>query len=219
MTRTLVAIATLGGLAVIATAVAPQSAAQGDIDISGFTVLDVSAGLKVEFETAPTYSYDVILREGEMEDLRIERQGDRLIISRKRTSGWGWNDRVDATVTVTGPVLEAVDASSGSSVRAIGINAGDFDIDVSSGTSVRIAGTCETLTIDASSGASLDADELRCVDGTVDASSGASVQAYLTGRVNADASSGSSVRVDGGARRGDVDTSSGASVRIKPAPL
>lgn len=219
MTRTLVAIAAIGGLAVIATAAAPQSAAQGDVDISGFTVLDVSAGLRVEFETAPTYSYDVDLRQGEMDDLRIERQGNRLIISRKRTNGWGWNDRVEATVTVTGPALEAVEASSGSSVSAIGIDAQDFEIDVSSGTSVRIAGTCETLTIDASSGASLDADDLRCVDGTIDTSSGASVSTYLTGRVDADASSGSSVRVEGGAERGDIDKSSGASVRITPAPL
>ena len=123
------------------------------------------------------------------------------------------------TVTITGPNLEGVEASSGSSAQVSGVVADEFDIDVSSGASVTISGACTELSVEASSGASVSAEDLVCEHGEIDGSSGASVNAYLTGTVDIDVSSGASVDVEGGARLGEGEKSSGGSYSVSPAPL
>lgn len=188
-------------------------------DLNGVKRLSASAGLNVEYEVSDAYTIDIEVRRGDIEDVRIERSGDTLEIGRVRKNGWGWGDRLSATVTVLGPDLVEVDASSGSDVFVKGISAGDFDVESSSGADVDIEGTCETLRADASSGSDIDASALRCVDGNLEASSGADIDAYLTGTVNIDVSSGADVTVEGGARIGSAEKSSGADYDVKPGPL
>ena len=61
------------------------------------------------------------------------------------------------TVKITAPDLNAVEASSGSSIRASGIKSDAFALKVSSGASAELSGTCGTMTVKASSGGSADA--------------------------------------------------------------
>lgn len=187
-------------------------------ELEGITMLDTSAGLNVIYTVADTYSIDVEVRRGDRSDVRIEREGSTLEVGRTRQNGWG-NNRLDATVTISGPNLSAVEASSGSSARVSGVSATDFSIDASSGASIRVSGSCEALSVDISSGASVDGEELRCEQGDVDGSSGASADLYLSQLVNIDVSSGASVAVEGGARIGEAEKSSGGSYRVSPAPL
>jgi len=215
-----------GGLAVAvaacATTAMQTATAQGtdvDIDIDGITGLDVSAGMRVEYEVSDVYTVALDLRRGDPEDVRIERRGDTLYIGRENKGWFSWGDSVEATVTVLGPNLEMIDVSSGSSTRVDDLSTGRLNIDASSGSSLRVSGTCTDLFADGSSGASISARDLTCEDGNLDTSSGSSLAVTLTGVVNADASSGSSISVSGGARRGNIDSSSGASISIAPAEL
>lgn len=187
-------------------------------DLAGVDYLDTSAGLTVIYTVSDTYSIDVDVHRGEREDVRIEREGNTLEVGRVQKS-WGWNNRLNATVTIAGPNLKGVEASSGSDATVSGIVADAFEIDVSSGAEVEISGACEELRVDVSSGGDIDAEDLVCENGWVDASSGGSADLYLTGTVNIDVSSGGSVDVEGGARLGSVDKSSGGSYDLSPAPL
>ena len=195
----------------------PATAQTESWDYSGFEEIEASAGLRVEFETAETYSVRAEFEKGDRSDVEVDLDGDTLELRRK--GGWNRANRVKATFYVTAPSLEAIEVSSGVSMRAVGIDADDFEIDASSGASLRVTGGCAELEIDASSGASVDAAELECVDVDVDASSGSSVRAHATGEIRADASSGAGVRVSGGGQAMDIDSSSGASVDIEPREL
>lgn len=199
---------------------AASAQATGDsTDLNGVKRLSTSAGLDVVYEVSDAYSIDIDVRRGDLDDVRIERDGDTLEIGRTRQNGWGWGNRLDATVTVFGPGLIDVDASSGSSATVSGISAADFRAEASSGADLDLSGTCETLRADASSGADIDASALRCEDGDIEASSGADIDAYLTGIVNIDVSSGADATVEGGARIGSAEKSSGADYTVKPGPL
>ena len=140
-------------------------------------------------------------------------------MGRVQRNGWNWGNNLSATVTIAGPNLEGVEVSSGSSARVSGVMADEFEIDASSGASLTVSGACTELSVDISSGASVSAEDLVCENGEVDGSSGASADLYLTGTVDIDVSSGSSVDIEGGARIGEADKSSGASYSVKPAPL
>ena len=188
-------------------------------ELDGIEHLDTSAGLSVIYTVSDTYSIDVDVRRGDLEDVRIEREGNVLEVGRVRKNGWNWGDRLEATVTISGPNLKSVESSSGSSAVVDGIVAGSFLIDVSSGASTEVSGVCETLTVDVSSGGDIEADELVCENGRAEASSGGSAEIYLTGYVDVDVSSGGSVDVEGGARLRSADKSSGGGYSIRPAPL
>ena len=188
-------------------------------ELAGVEYLDTSAGLNVSDTVSDSYSIEVEVRRGDREDVRIERDGATLEVGRVQKNGWNWGNNLDATVTISGPNLEGVESSSGSSSRVSGVMADSFLIDVSSGASATVSGACETLTVDVSSGGSIDAEDLTCEDGTVDGSSGGSADVYLSGNVSIDVSSGASVHVDGGARLIDADKSSGGSYSISSAPL
>lgn len=187
-------------------------------DLEGIGILDTSAGLNVVYTVSDTYSIDVDVRRGERSDVRIEREGNTLEVGRTRQSGWG-NNRLDATVTISGPDLAGLEASSGSTANVSGISALDFSIHASSGATIDVSGTCEALDVEMSSGATVDADGLRCERGRVEGSSGASADVYLTERVNIEVSSGASVDVEGGAQVGTAEKSSGGSYSVNPAPL
>ena len=181
--------------AVIVAANGANAETRETYNFTGFHELDTAAGVEVIFETAPAYSVVADFRKGGPEDLKIHKEGDRLYISRKTTSGWGNNVRV--TVHVTAPDLNAVETGSGSSVRASGIASDNFSVKVSSGGSVDIDGTCGLLTVRASSGGSADAKELKCERVTAQASSGGSARAYASSEATSRTSSGGSVDIWG----------------------
>lgn len=193
----------------------PAAAESKTYNLSGFSEIDISAGLSAEIAVGGAYA---VRAEGDPEalerlDLRVE--GGALILARKRQMGWGWkNSHGRLTIYVTTPKLDGVEASSGASASASGVDAPEFRADVSSGASFSVTGVCGALRSDASSGASLDARDLKCQSLSADASSGASITAFASERVDASASSGASVRVRGGAKRVNADKSSGGSVSV-----
>ncbi|MEL6323331.1 MAG: head GIN domain-containing protein [Pseudomonadota bacterium] len=230
MNRTL-----LAGAAALTLAV-PANAETRTYDLPGFTEIDLSAGVRLEFEAGETQSIIAETENGDFEKLRVEVDGDTLVIGRRRSSGWNWGrrNRDNFTVTVTAPAIEALDASSGSSATANGF-AGDYieisassgasvyasgiagnavELDASSGASLSAEGECGALEADASSGASVSAGTLACTSVEADVSSGASINAYATESVDGEASSGGSITVKGGATNVQIDKSSGGSVTV-----
>lgn len=164
-------------------------------DFSGFNELDIAAGVEVKYETASTYSVVADFSRGGPDDMKIRQDGDRLYISRKMTSGWG--DKLRVTVRITSPKLNEVEASSGSSIQARGINADDFTLRVSSGASAELSGSCKELDLKVSSGGDADAKDLQCLSLSASASSGGSASAYAIESATGKTSSGGSIDVWG----------------------
>lgn len=120
----------------------------------------------------------------------------------------------DATAKVLGGKLTLA-ASSSADVTLEATGSDLVEIDASSSADVEISGTCQTLEVSASSSADVSADDMPCENGDIQASSGADVDAYISGNLEARASSGSDVTVRGNPATRDVRESSGGDIEIK----
>lgn len=194
MKKTLVLAGALSAVA-MSTALVANADTQKTYDFSGFDELDIAAGVEVVYTAGTDYSVVADFRKGGPDDMKIRKDGGRLYISKKATSGWG--DKLRVTVKITAPDLNAIEASSGSSIRATGIESDTFALKVSSGASADLSGTCGTMTVKASSGGSADAKDLKCKNVTAGASSGGSAQAYASDSATSNTSSGGSVDIWG----------------------
>ncbi|MEM9899671.1 MAG: DUF2807 domain-containing protein, partial [Pseudomonadota bacterium] len=176
--------------------------------------VDVSSGVDANVAVGGDYSVSVDADSDDFDDIKVELKGRTLRIGREYRVGWK-RRRGNVQATISMPALRGMEASSGASLDATGIDAGRFSIDVSSGASAEAEGTCESSSVDGSSGASVRASGLICSDVEVDVSSGASARVYASDVISADASSGASVTVYGDPSSRDVSKSSGGSVRFK----
>ena len=164
-------------------------------DFTGFDALDISAGVDVTYESGPDYTVVIDFKQGGPDDMKLRQDGSRLYIARKATSGW--RDKVRAKVRVTSPHLEEIEASSGSSIRATGIDSDILVLDASSGASIKAEGKCGSLKIVANSGGSASAKKLVCQKAAANASSGGSATAYAFAEAKSHTSSGGSVDIYG----------------------
>lgn len=194
------------------TLAAPAFAGSQDYAVSGFDQVSASAGVRV------------ILKQGEfavhaqgpsdhMDELRIEKRGSQLIVSRKSNWGlFGFGSRRQFTVTVSAPSYREVNVSSGADLEGA-FRASDLRVTVSSGADVRLSGECAALSANVSSGGNLDGRDMACRSGRLNASSGGDMQANVSERAEASASSGGAISVRGNPQTFESNTSSGGSVR------
>ncbi len=197
--------------------VLPMNAQTESWDLAGFSRIDASAGVGVEFSTATQHSVTARFERGGRDDVEVKRDGDTLVLSRK--SSWRQRNRAKVTFAVTAPALNAVEISSGAAMQASGIRSEEFQIDASSGASVEVSGSCGSVSVEASSGASVDAGDLVCGRAGVEASSGASVRVFASDAAEAEASSGASIGVAGAPPSRKKESSSGGSVSFEPREL
>tara|TARA_R110000787_G_scaffold20065_2_gene59494 strand:- start:2047 stop:2976 length:930 start_codon:yes stop_codon:yes gene_type:complete len=120
----------------------------------------------------------------------------------------------DATAKVLGGKL-TLEASSSADATIEATGSERIEINASSSADVEISGTCQALNVSASSSADVSADDLKCVNGDILASSGGDVDAYISGKLEARASSGSDITVRGNPASRDVRESSGGDIEIK----
>ena len=109
----------------------------------------------------------------------------------------------------------SVSASSGADAEVTGIKGGNVKAHSSSGSQVKIAGSCVSLEAHASSGSDLDAEDLKCENASIHTSSGSEISVAAAKSVTGEGSSGSQIRVRGKPTNVQVDTSSGAEISIK----
>lgn len=185
-------------------------------DFTGFTAVETAAGIDVEVQQADTYSVVADFERGGPEDIKIEQKGDTLHLSRKSSGMWNRGNKARVTVRVTAPNVSRLAASSGSNLRATGLSAGEVSVSASSGASVDVNGSCETLAARASSGANASLKDLLCASVTTSASSGASLSAYASASATSKTSSGASVSIYGDPEERSANTSrSGGSTSFR----
>lgn len=209
-------------------------AATRDYEVAAFDKVRVAEGLRVNITQGATRSVVADTTAADFEDLRIVVKDGELRIDRP-PGGWlrFWR-RTNYSVRVVMPVLQSVEASSGSNVAVKGAFAGDFAVNTSSGSHVeiaqlkggkvrvrsssgstlKVAGSCQSLDADTSSGSTLNADGLTCESVTAEASSGSGAKVAATKGLTARASSGANVRVRGAPTVVKVKNSSGGRVHV-----
>ncbi len=224
----------LAASTVLLAAPVTASAETREFDLSEFNRIEISTGINAIVEIGGDFSVRAETDNTKiLEDLRIEVRGRKLIAD----LDIGFLDSLlgknrDVTVYITLPDLTEVEgnagadvlvsgsygpelfaaASSGASLLIDGLTSERVDLDASSGASLRVSGECINLRVEASSGGSVNASKLTCEIVKAEASSGGSATVFATGSIDADASSGGGIDVNGGPTRIEVDESSGGDV-------
>ncbi|WP_203292245.1 head GIN domain-containing protein [Maricaulis parjimensis] len=183
------------------------------IPVESFDRIDAGGGIEVEIVVGDTESVRLVGDADDFEDVEVRVRNGRLEI--EQDSGFFTRRRsLDVVVQVTAREIRELDFNRGVSARVSGIEAGDLEIDVSTGSSARVSGTCGTLELDASTGAALNASDLVCEHVEVSASTGADARTHATQSLRARASMGGSVRVAGRPSDYETRTSMGGSIRL-----
>jgi Putative auto-transporter adhesin, head GIN domain len=185
---------------------------------------------------------DVYIKKGDKESVKVEVENVRLSDVLTEVAGsnlrihmrdGNYRGKRIVKVYVTYVSLERISASSASSVFSEGtVKAGTLDItaasaanielsldadnvtvDVASAGDITLEGKSRSLSVEASSAGSVDAYNLECerVDAVV--SSAGSAKVNVTKSLNAEASSGGSIRYRGNPTNTNTDSSSGGSVK------
>ena len=198
---------------------------------SDFDKVDASHGFKVDVSQGDTFRVVIRADDNLIEHVNVSKSGNTLKIGLKRNRSYKLeNTTLEAEVTM--PTLVGLDLSSGSHVTVTGfkssddfdadlssgshlrgdIEAGDVKFDLSSGSGMTLSGSAQDMMLDASSGGQIDLGDFSVVDADVGMSSGGRATVNVSGRLDADASSGSHVTYVGNPTLRDIDTSSGGSV-------
>lgn len=180
---------------------------------TGFDRLDLSDGFKVEVRQADGFSVVIRIDDNLERYVQVAQRGGTLQIGLKTIRPISLVG-VTLEADVTMPELAGLKLSSGSQCTASGLlSSKGLDLDLSSGSHATLSGSAGDLTVDASSGSQAKLSELSVANARINASSGSQVSVNVTGRLDADASSGSKVYYLGSPTLGDINESSGSSVR------
>jgi len=183
------------------------------VPVDAFDRIDAGGGFELEVVMGDTPAVRLIGDADDFSDIEIEVRNGRLEID--QDSGFFSRRRsLDVVVEVTTTGLDELDFNRGIRARVSGLDADELELDVSTGASARVSGSCTELEIDSSTGGYLDASELVCEDVDASASTGADIRTHATQSVSARASTGGSVRVYGNPSAYEFRTSMGGSARL-----
>ena len=182
-------------------------------NLTGFDSIDANGGFELVVVQGEGFSVELIGDADDFDKVETEVDGHRLEIDQ---NGGLFSRRhsLDVIVQVTLPAISELAFGRGVSAEVSGIDSADLEVDVATGSAVRLSGVCGDLEIDASTGTSLRASELVCARVEVDASTGAAVSAHATEAADASASMGASVRIHGNPPVRHSRSSMGGSVSL-----
>ena len=204
--------------------------------LSDFDQVSAATGIKVILIKSSETKANVEVENGDTDDVLTEVKGSKLVIKFDNNQGWSRSNRNrKATVTVYYKFIEAVHVSSGAIVKAensieaadlqlegssggimeLEVKASNLSVDISSGGILRITGSTEALDVDVSSGGVLKGQDLRSQSASADASSGGVATFHVAKNLDADASSGGSIRYLGDPDKVRSNSSSAGSIRAQ----
>jgi hypothetical protein len=105
-------------------------------------------------------------------------------------------------------------ASSGADIK-LNLSCSKLEADNSSGSDISLSGKTGKLIIESSSGSDVNAEKLNSETCSVSASSGSDVKVSVSKKIDAHASSGSDITVNGNPIERDIEKSSGGGVTFK----
>lgn len=200
----------------VASVAAQSGQSTEERQIEQFNHLEMSGRFEVVFTPAETPRLVMQGDPEDIEDIELSLRNGRLEIEQDRgVRRWfGRTRNLDVVVYVEGPGVEEFDASRGMRAELNGIALSSLEMDVSTGASVRVSGTCESGRFSVSTGASLNGRQLECANVRANASTGASMRVNATEQLLANVSTGADVYSMTSPNVFRSNTSTGGNVRI-----
>ncbi len=181
-----------------------------DLDLSGFTRLDISHAFRVYLTQSDTYGVIITADDNVWDDLMVTKSGDTLKIGLEPGLNSVQNATLEAEVSM--PALTGAHVSGASRLTGE-MDIGDVSFEVSGASRLTLDGRGGDLRLDASGASQVDLSAFVVDDARIEASGASTVAVHATGRLDVDASGASRVEYLGDPRLGDIDTSGASSVR------
>lgn len=199
--------------------------------VTGYSGVSVSEGIKVELTLGDKEFVEVTAGENYIDRVITEVKDDVLKI---RISGNNWNSsNKNILVKVTAKTINTIKASSGASLVTqnliessslkmasssganlkVAFKAPNASCEASSGANAKLKGSAKNFKVSASSGSGISAMDVKAIKVKAKVSSGANIKIHVEEELEADASSGGSIKYSGSPTIVDVDKSSGGSIR------
>ena len=183
------------------------------VPVEAFDRINVGGGFDVEIVAGDTPGVRLRGDAADFEDLEISVRGGLLEV--EQGSGFFTRRRsLDLVVEITVSELRELDVNRGVSARAHDLVLGDLDLQVSTGGSLRLSGSCDTLEADVSTGGYANAGDLVCANVDARGSTGGELRAHATQSASGRASMGASIRIYGSPSRYEFRTSMGGSANL-----
>lgn len=199
--------------------------------VGEFDQVKVSRGMNVYISQGSPARVVVIADSNLHELIETKVEGGVLKITTKENIRWAEQKKVMVTVEK----LTGVGASSGGNVWSqsqiksddlkleansganltMDIDAGTLSADCSSGANIKLSGLAKDADLGTSSGANLKGEKLIVNECKMSASSGGNVSSTVTGKLDAQASSGGNIAYYGEPTSTNVNSSSGGSIHRK----
>lgn len=204
-----------------------------EVNLDSYTEIDVSGGFDVMMSEGSPRA-EISMNKGDIEDVIINVKGNTLYI--KFAKSWGNSGNRSADIKLYGgkniTSIEAsaaariendytfitdhfeVDASSAANI-SVAVECDDMEVELSSAARLDVEGSATHLEVDASSAATYKGVRLLADHVDAEVSSAASVKVYAKKSIEADASSGGTIRYKGNPSETDIDSGkmSGGSVK------
>lgn len=203
-------------------------------NLDDFSRLSVASSITMELIPSITNKMEVEITNGKLVDLKIEEKGDNLRIYIDGDKNYG-PDRTQAAIKLYYTNLDELSVAAGARVYSDAvIENSDFEADVSSGASLSleldiedldsnvssggtfsIGGTAGSVDINASSGGSFRGSNLKSEHAQADASSGGSISIWASKSIEAETTSGGSIKYGGNPAQKEIDRNkwSGGSIK------
>lgn len=199
--------------------------------LDDFDQIKVTRGMNVYITQGSPAKVVVIADNNLHEIITTEVRGGVLTVSVNENIRWAKEKKV----MVTTEKISGVETSSGSNAWSqnqimsenlelksssganltMEVNAKRLQADCSSGANINLSGLAKEASLEASSGANLKGPDLNTSDCKMKASSGANVSSTVSGKLDANASSGGNVVYYGTPGSSEVNSSSGGNVHGK----
>lgn len=201
-------------------------------DFTHFTKVETEKGFQLELTESSTFSVEVTADDNVLEHIKVDKPGETLKVSLQ----WNRSYRsVTLRVKVTMPDLHGIKLATGSQADIYGfsssndftaivsngseltgsIEAGDVDISLSEGSDATLAGSCDNLVVKSSDGSQLKMESFHADNADISISEGGSAIIHVSGTLDVDLSSGSTVIYTGEPTMGDINVTGGSEVRKK----
>ena len=197
-------------------------------NVQNFNAIDVAQGINVNVDFGKTESAIVEASSEHIDDVVTEVKSGTLHIYLKNKVK---TKRVNYTVNVTAMQIDAINATSGAQVNSKCIRNSNVKLNASSGatinaemkaekaslkttsgSTIRINGSADVADVVLNSGSTIDASSLCTKNMDINVSSGASAYINVKDSLEAEASSGASIRYFGSPHYRVINKSSGGSV-------
>ena len=157
--------------------------------LSGFERIDIAGVYDLDVRVGPDFSITLTGHQKEME--RVEASVREGVLYLTRADGkrrWGVGDDQEIEAEITLPSLNSLDVSGVVAGSIEGVDAEQFNIDLSGVGNISLEGECGVLYADVSGVGDLEAEELECASVFVEVSGVGSASVYARDKVSADVS-------------------------------